>query len=135
MTFMPWTDELLVGIRQIDEQHHWLVDKTNQLHDELNKPQPDNAVISEIIEGLVDYTMNHFIVEEELFQRFGYPETPAHKKEHDKFTTKAMELLQKHEGGTVVSNETLEFLKDWLIHHIMKVDKAYTPFLKERGIS
>lgn len=133
--FMPWNDELLTGIKDVDIQHKWLVDATNRLHDELSKPQPDPATIGDILEGLVDYTYNHFIMEEELFERLGYPETAAHKAQHNVFTSKISGLLIKHESGEVSSGEALELLKDWLIHHIMKTDKAYVPFLQSKGIA
>jgi hemerythrin len=134
MAFMAWTDELATGISQVDEQHKWLVDATNRLHDALNQPTPDAAAVSDVLFGLVDYTYNHFIMEEELFQRLGYPETEAHKAQHNAFTGKVTALLQRHEHGEPVTNETLVFLKDWLIQHIMKTDKAYVPFLKEKGV-
>lgn len=134
MAFMPWSNEFVIGIQTIDEQHHWLVDLTNQLYDELNTPTPDREKIGEIMEGLVDYTFNHFIVEEEMFQRYQYPETPAHKAEHDRFTKQAAELLGLHENGGTVSTQTLEFLKNWLKHHILEVDKEYVPFFKGKGI-
>lgn len=134
MTFMPWTKELATGIQSIDDQHLWLVNTTNQLHDEINKTEPDKEKIGEILHGLIDYTFNHFIYEEDLFKRFDYPESSAHLAEHNKFSTTVNELLEKFEKGESVNNAALEFLKDWLKHHIMKVDKAYVPFLKEKGI-
>jgi len=135
MVFMPWRDEYRIGIDAIDEQHRWLVDTTNRLHDELAKPEPDREAVGEILEGLVDYAFNHFIVEEELFKRFEYPDERAHLAEHNSFTEKAAELLERFESGEVVSTQTLEFLKNWLIHHILEVDKAYVPFMREHGIA
>ncbi len=130
MAFMPWSDRFITGLAQIDEQHHWLVDQTNRLYDEITHESPDPAAIHQILEGLVEYTFNHFIVEEELFARHAYPENEAHKAEHDRFTKLAAEVLLKHEGGDNVSREILEFLKEWLKHHILEVDMAYVPFLK-----
>lgn len=130
MPFMPWTPELELGLPEIDAQHRQLVAMTNALHDELSGTSPRRAAIGEILEGLVDYTHNHFIVEEVLFQRHGYPETVAHQAEHNGFTAKAMDLLMRFEDGEEVSMETLEFLKEWLVHHICKVDRAYLPFLR-----
>jgi hemerythrin len=135
MSFMPWTDALEIGIASIDNQHRWLVDATNRLYGEITKPSPDRAVLAEILEGLVDYTMNHFVLEEELFERFGYPETAAHKAEHDAFTATAMDLLMQFESGESVGPPVLDFLKEWLLHHILKVDRAYAPFLKAAGVS
>lgn len=134
MSFMPWTDALEMGIETIDNQHRWLVDATNRLYCEITRAEPDRAVLGEILEGLVDYTMNHFVLEEELFQRFGYPETVAHKAEHDAFTATAMNLLMQFESGESVGPPVLDFLKEWLLHHILKVDRAYVPFLKEAGV-
>jgi hemerythrin len=133
--FMPWNDELLTGITDVDTQHKWLVDATNRLHDELSKPQSDPAVVGDILEGLVDYTFNHFIMEEELFERLGYPESAAHKAQHNVFTARISDLLERHERGEIASGEALELLKDWLIQHIMKTDKAYVPFLQSKGIA
>ena len=134
MAFMPWTSELELGLAEIDSQHRWLVDQTNALHDELSRPEPRREVIGQILEGLVDYTHNHFIVEEVMFQQYEYPETPGHKGEHDNFTGKAMDLLMRFEDGEEVNLEALEFLKEWLVHHICKVDRAYVPFFKTKGL-
>jgi len=133
MTFWPWSKELEVGIGEIDEQHKWLVDLTNQLHDALNEGA-DQAKTSDILESLMDYTMNHFIVEEDLFQRLGYPETDAHKAEHNKFTGQIMGLIERHENGDSAGEETLEVLKEWLTHHILKVDKAYVEHFRAHGV-
>ncbi len=135
MPFFPWTDEFLIGIGTIDEQHRRLVDTTNRLAEEFDKPEPDREVIGEILEGLLADAMNHFIFEEELFQRFGYPQAAAHKSEHDGFSGDVLNLLERFEGGANVEHDALNLLKDWLSHHILIVDKAYAPFLKEKGVA
>jgi len=134
MAFMPWTEELLTGISEVDLQHKWLVDATNQLYEEITKPNPDSEVIGEILFGLVDYTYNHFIMEEELFKRLGYSESDAHIAQHNQFTKNVSGLLERHDRGEAVTEEALALLKDWLIHHIMKTDKAYVPFMTEKGV-
>lgn len=134
MTFMPWTSELEVGIEQIDEQHRWLVEKTNRLHDHLVSADPNLEEIGRVLEELMDYTMNHFIVEEAIFQRLGYPEAEAHKVQHDQFTAQIMDQLQRHDGGELSGRETLDLLADWLTHHIVKVDKAYVDFFRANGL-
>jgi hemerythrin len=134
MALMPWNDELVLGIAKIDEQHRWLVDRINAMHDELSKPAPDRKAVGDILEALVDYTMNHFIVEEEIFKRHAYPQTDAHLAEHNGFTGKIIALLDKFQAGASdVGNDTMALLKDWLTHHILVVDKAYVPFFKSKG--
>jgi hemerythrin len=133
MTFMAWSDDFSVGIDEVDEQHHWLFDATNRLHNEMNKPAPSRAVIGDILEGLMNYTVNHFIMEEELFERYGYPQAQAHKALHDQFTAAILTMLTGFEKGASIENELLETLKNWLVEHIMKTDTAYVPFLREKG--
>ncbi|MCX7255785.1 MAG: bacteriohemerythrin [Polaromonas sp.] len=132
MTFMLWSDDYSVRIGEIDGQHKWLFDATNRLHDETIKEVHSCQVIGEIIEGLMEYTMNHFIMEEELFQRYGYPQAQVHKAQHDKFTATIMHTLTDFESGAVVEAEVLDTLKNWLVQHILKTDTAYVPFLKEK---
>ena len=132
MAFMCWSEALSVGIPKIDEQHRWLVDAINRLHDELLvHAEPDPAMLKEILEGLVDYAVNHFVMEEEMFQRYGYPEAAEHKAEHDGFTQTAVALLQSVEAGkTLLGADVLNMLKSWLTGHIMGTDMAYVPFFK-----
>ena len=131
MPFMPWTPELELGLPEIDDQHRQLVALTNALHDELSGASPRRSAVGEILEGLVDYTHNHFIVEEVLFQQHHYAEAPAPQAEPDGFTRKALDLLMRFDEGQEVTLEALEFLKQWLVHHICKVDRAYLPFMRE----
>lgn len=130
MTFMPWSNALMLGIPYIDAQHQTLVGLINTLHDEVDNPIPDRAVIGQVLEGLVDYTHNHFIEEEVLFQRHGYPQTQEHIAEHAQFTAQAMNWLLRFEAGEEVDVEAMEFLKNWLLHHILEEDRAYVPFFQ-----
>lgn len=132
MAFMPWNEDFVTGVTEIDRQHRWLVNLTNALYETLNNLDDQAPPIGETLERLVDYTVNHFVLEEELFQRLGYPETKAHKAEHDAFTKKVVDLLLRHEAGEEVTEDTAKLLKGWLTHHILKVDKAYVSFFAER---
>jgi hemerythrin len=135
MAFALWSDDFSIGIPSIDEQHRWLFDATNKLHDELQKPEVHREVVLEVLEGLMDYTMNHFIVEEELFERYQYTDAQAHKALHDKFTASVMDLLTKFEDGEDLGKEVLDLVKNWLINHIQRTDKEYAAFLKAHGVS
>lgn len=130
MTLMPWSAELELGIVEIDTQHRVLVDLANAMHDEIRDVGPLSPVIGQILESLVDYTHNHFIMEEVLFRKYAYSHEEAHEAEHGVFTGRVMDLLTRFEDGETVGQEALELLKDWLIHHICVVDRAYLPFMK-----
>ena len=135
MLFMPWGEHLEVGIAEIDEQHRWLVDTTNSLHALLSTGDAQAAELGAILEQLMDYTMNHFIVEEEIFDGLGYPESDAHKAQHNIFCEKVMDLLTRHDMGETVGVEALNLLKTWLTNHIVKVDKQYVEHFRAAGIA
>jgi hemerythrin len=134
MSFIHWREELLTGIGSIDTQHRWLVDTTNRLHEEVNKSSPDRTRAGEILAGLVGYTLKHFTMEEELFARHGYNDSEAHIEQHNIFREQIMLFLARHNTGDVVSPETLDVLKLWLIEHIMKTDKSYVQFFREKRV-
>ena len=51
--------------------------------------------------------------------------------------TWAQKITESYEAldySEVTFAEALELLKNWLIHHILRVDKAYVPFLKANGV-
>lgn len=133
--FMPWQDEFSVGIELIDEQHRWLVDVTNSLHQEMSLPTLNRALVGDILDGLMTYTVNHFIVEEELFTRHDYPQRVAHKAMHDHLTKVVLGILTDFERGMEVQEAVLELLKNWLTHHILKEDRAYIPFFQQVGVT
>lgn len=135
MTFMPWSDAIAVGIEEVDEQHRVLVDLINELHDALTADTLDRGAIGHVLEGLMDYTMNHFIMEEEWLERHDYPDLVAHKAMHNRFTSTIMSALTDFEDGQHLPYELMEFLKHWLLEHIMRTDKTYVPFLQAHGLT
>lgn len=133
MSFFYWSDDLNVNIKTIDEQHQKLVDLINCLHLEMGKPNQDRLVIEELLEELINESYNHFISEENLFIQYQYPDAKSHLAEHDAFSSIIVELLQKFEAGQAVSIETLDFLTEWLHHHLKIVDQKYGAFLRAQG--
>lgn len=131
MTFMPWSSALVLGVPSIDAQHHTLVDLLNTLYDEISHATPNRDTIAQVLEGLLDYTHNHFIEEEVMFLKYNYPQTQEHQAEHSHFTGLVQTWLLRFEQGEDVNLEVLAFLKNWLSEHICKQDRAYLPFMRQ----
>jgi hemerythrin-like metal-binding protein len=130
---VPWTNKLSIGIPEIDDQHKKLVALVNQLHRAMTLKQGASQA-GHILDELVDYTTTHFSFEEKLFNEHGYPEKDAHIETHRKLVTKVQEFQHEFKNGKAgLSLELMDFLADWLKSHIMKTDRAYTPFFE--GIS
>ncbi len=132
MAFMEWNERLLTGVRECDEQHKKLVSIINELYEAM-KQGKGKEIIDKILKELADYAHYHFDTEERLMTRYGYPDLPAHKKEHEDFKKKVKEFIDKKARGEVtLSVEIMNFLRDWLFHHIMEIDKKYGPFLSQK---
>lgn len=131
---IEWSDELSVGIQEIDEQHKVLVGLVNEMHDAIHA-RHGSEVSSEILQRLADYTKIHFAVEESLFRIFDYPGYEEHKAQHDELIREILELQAKIAAGkTNISFQLLHFLKMWLTQHILDSDKEYSPYLLKSGL-
>ncbi|MGO8695017.1 MAG: bacteriohemerythrin [Rectinemataceae bacterium] len=125
MGYIEWTNSLNVGFREIDDQHRGLVDRINSLAEAVDLGL-DGLSLKGILEDLSAYAATHFALEEGYFDRFGYREAAAHKKEHADFAAKVKVFEHDFaEGKTTLSAEILDFLKSWLTNHISFSDKKY----------
>jgi hemerythrin-like metal-binding protein len=133
---IEWTDALSVNIAEIDGQHQKLVALLNGLH-EATLHAGHDVPLGKLFDELLEYAAVHFNAEEKLMERYGFPELPPHRAEHEKFVRQVVGFkgLQEFEFySKFLSKDLLTFLQHWLQTHIMKTDKLYAPFLNERGI-
>jgi hemerythrin-like metal-binding protein len=131
---MPWTSDLHTGVKIVDEQHKVLVDMINQLYKAM-KAGEGKAVMERLLDGLADYTVRHFGMEEKHFDQFKYSETAAHKKIHEDLKAKVIGYINTFKSGQAnVSMELMNFLRDWLINHICKTDKRYVKTFLDGGL-
>jgi len=129
-----WDAAYSVNIAILDTQHRNLVNMINELHQAMGEGSGKDK-LAQILSDLVKYTQGHFATEERLMQSHGYPDFPAHKAEHDRLTGTVMDFQRRflsNEAG--LSIEVMEFLRDWLVKHIMGSDKEYSPFLNAQGV-
>ena len=108
-----------------------LVAYINDLHRAMRQGRADQALL-EILDVLYDYTVSHFSTEEQFFTHSSYADIQKHIGIHRNFTAKIAEFRAALAGGTAkVSMELLEFLKDWLIHHIQGTDQQYVESVRK----
>ncbi len=133
-SLVQWSPALSVQIPSIDEQHHRLVDLLNGLHQAMSQSKPREA-IGAVLDELVAYTGSHFAYEEGLFDKHGYPEQAKHKELHVKLVEQVLAFQRQFKAGERnLDVEIFNFLKDWLVNHIMGVDRRYSTFLSSRGV-
>lgn len=132
--FIKWSNVFSVNIRSIDDQHKELFRMINDLYAVWKGNKPKD-VVGSILNGLIDYTANHFKYEENLFAQHGYPETSNHMSAHKSLVSQVLDTKEKFETGKLTINmEVMNFLKNWLNNHILRVDKKYSTFLNGKGV-
>ncbi|CDI04065.1 putative Hemerythrin-like metal-binding protein [Candidatus Competibacter denitrificans Run_A_D11] len=131
--YIPWSEDLSVGLEEIDEQHKILINLINRLFNEAILKRADKALISDILDELIQYTIVHFAVEESLFRIFDYPDSEAHQEHHNQLKNEVVNFRKKFQDDTPIDIELMSFLKKWITLHIMKDDRKYTPFFLEKG--
>jgi hemerythrin len=128
--FIEWKPEYILGIEDIDLQHHFFLNLINRLANEFtlsNHIEYKTALIRE----LNAYASFHFISEENMMFRAGYPLLEQHKKHH-------LDLIEKlsNKGNSFRLNPTIEegkntinFLVNWFFEHTSKEDRLFTDYL------
>jgi len=132
MSFIEFDDSLKVGNKLIDKEHEMLIDYMNLLERAVSNDASE-GIIEQVVHGLVDYTKTHFFVEEELMKVYEYPDIDAHLKAHAGFIDETNKLVnQLKQGEAIDLNAVMDFLKQWLTAHILKVDAKLSAFLKDK---
>jgi len=125
MAIITWNESLMVGIPDIDKQHQSLVVGINNLQDAMAQGKGKDF-LEHLLDDMLAYSTIHFSTEENYFEKFNYDDAQQHIKEHRAFAKKVVEFKTDYEAGkALLSIEIMTFLRDWLIHHIMVVDKKY----------
>ncbi len=132
MPFVEWSNELSVGISEVDKEHQKLVAILNQL-DEAMKTGKGTRVMGEILDQLVEYTVVHFESEEKFMVASEYPGLALHQTQHRQLVEKVEKLRVKFvASGKRITREMMDFLKYWLTNHILVDDKAFGEFTTTR---
>ncbi len=135
---IKWKPEYSCYDKTIDEQHKKLMDMINEMNElslyDDHIDRYDNIV--EIFSSLKDYAVYHFGYEEKMFEEHGYDSfnTKIQILEHKSFVNKviAINLYELDENQNKTISQVLDFLSNWLEHHILDVDIRFGQFLKEK---
>ena len=121
---LRWGDNWLTGHPAIDAEHQTLVQCINDLNQALNEGNA-REILAQILSRLVDYTQRHFANEEAIWTAASVPGLESHLNAHRHLLAKVGEFHAEFAAGRAdVSLELMGFLREWLIDHIFKTDKA-----------
>lgn len=126
MSKIVWDESFSVYDEELDRQHRRLIEIYNKLYGSLISDNVDemNAKKLETLNQLLDYTVNHFELEEQFMESTNYPELAEHRKLHLELADKIRALHRDLKANkTVLSTSLMKLLRDWIVSHIGHEDK------------
>ena len=120
-----FTDDCLIGVPNIDNEHRKLFELLTLANEQLLVSNDALPAVVALLKELKVYAATHFIHEEAYMEEINDPELPRQKQEHQAFIEKVnsydIDALTK-ESGKEIAIELLNFLAKWLYRHILGSD-------------
>lgn len=123
-----FTDDCIIGIQQIDDEHRYLFSliekgmellRSEYLTDRYEK-------VKEILTELEDYAEQHFAHEEAYMEEIRDPELIRQRMQHNLFRDKIRDWLftdiNHEDDQQQLLEDLMNFLARWLYHHIIGSD-------------
>jgi len=138
MIGITWKDCYATNVDSMDTEHKRLVALIDQYFRAIRESRGELETEG-LLEQIFAYTKHHFSHEEKIMRENGYPGYSFQRQEHLKMlaTVRGFQMLCAEEE---IPSEDLQlairnFLRDWLLHHIVEEDQKYGPFFNEKGVS
>jgi hemerythrin-like metal-binding protein len=128
---LEWSDEMSVGIPEIDEDHKRFI----SLIDELNHSITERMKATEIkkrLQHVIEDANQHFRQEEKFFRERLYPNAEGHARSHNNIrnTLKQIEDSFIPYGLEAEWLDAALIIKQILINHIITEDMQYADYFK-----
>ena len=130
---VSWSDSYSLGVKIVDDQHKGLLNFVNDLFNHATgKEEDERTYFKSVINEVLQYVKMHFTTEEKLMTMNRFPGYAEHKKAHDEFKLVVIKSVKDFDSGEqLVLEKFANFLKDWILTHIAKVDKLYAEYFKK----
>ncbi len=126
-----WSEGLSTGVEAIDKVYRELFTRFNRLIQACDQGSGRDEAVK-MIDFLNVHMLEHFRIEEDLQQKYGYPDIECHRKEHLSLLLELDHLQQQlAEMGPIPKLVALtnQMVAVWLIDHISRQDADFARFL------
>ena len=130
MKKLAWSNELNLGVRQVDDQHKRLVQLANNLISAVQDGAAEE-ILDFVFKELREYTVFHFRDEEGFMEEIGFPGRAAHAARHRDLKAQVKQYQRSlYEKQDISPGEVLAFLRGWLVDHIIYDDMEIAKYMK-----
>lgn len=127
MSNFQWQESFDLGIEQIDEELHEIVDQVNTMIKTHGEGDPD--CVAEAFMDMAVQVQYHFNSEERMMLEARYPEYEKHRREHAIAVAENLGCAKKLTGEKKISASKIEHIKDWIANHIKTRDRDFADYL------
>jgi len=131
---VDFTDDLLIGIEHIDNQHRTLIDYTNNLISIGSKAANQDEVEKSLV-FIGNYVLKHFADEEAFQVKIGYPQSERHRKLHLDFIEVYKTFVDNYKKNGH-SPKFVAIFKNtivaWVVNHVMVEDQNIGKYYSSR---
>lgn len=128
-----WRESFRIGDDLIDGQHQTFFRMVAEAQERADRGGAE--VVGRSLNFLASYAVLHFRDEERLMAACHYPGLAEHQRAHQAFVVKVAALLKTFETAPsqVTAQEVLPMIRDWLVFHILGMDKQFEPWVERMG--
>jgi hemerythrin-like metal-binding protein len=129
-----FSSEFDVMSEAMNDDHRRIFAYINAIHHKIKEKKEFDTLFTTFKE-LYEFSRAHFQREEENMQAAQYVGFPQQKAAHENLLGRVRTIIASMERGEEVDLlEAMSFLQEWLIKHILVMDRQYGPTFREHGI-
>ena len=122
-----WSAAYDTGVEEVDLQHRYFLVLINRLRLELASCT-DGKYCQRLLNELAKYATFHFVSEENMMIKFGYPDFDRHRMLHLELIDQLSSRMQAK-----TYEPLFEFLVDWFVQHTTTEDHMIGEFVRNQA--
>jgi hemerythrin len=129
-----WHEQFSVGNNLIDSDHKYLIEAINRVEQSFGTK--DRSELAAAFNTVLQYSRVHFAREEKIAHAVGYKQVPHLNQSHQELLKQIDQLWGEIDAlGLECPLEAIRhatnFLRYWLIDHIIREDRLMKPILQQ----
>ncbi|MCG8017521.1 MAG: hemerythrin domain-containing protein [Candidatus Thiodiazotropha sp. 'RUGA'] len=129
MINIEWHHEYEIGYERIDFEHKIFLGLISDASLALDL-KLDRQRILQHLEEIKQYTVFHFISEENIMLDIDYPELQHHKQEHQVLLARLNDKIHQYRNEALDLEAIVDFLFEWFALHTTQVDTKIGRYIK-----
>jgi len=129
VALIVWSEDLKVGVPEIDFEHEQLIGVINALGERLHTGEPPEAIQS-LLGEIHAQIESHFALEEKIMRATKFVGYEAHKEDHDSLLEQIRDIMVEvsHMDEDVLHAQLAQRLSLWFSEHFRTLDRSFHNF-------